>query len=113
MKGLMCVVGVAYLMTMTALAADVVKKDAKKVEYKGTLHTGIVAIGGETTGINIDTKDGTFELDLGTDRKLLKKAEELNGKKVVVKGTLEVRKGVEIAERKIITVTSLKAADDK
>jgi len=31
----------------------------------------------------------------------------------VVAGTLEVRKGIEVGQRKIITVTSLKGADEK
>jgi len=31
----------------------------------------------------------------------------------VVAGTLEVRKGIEVRQRKIITVTSLKGADEK
>jgi hypothetical protein len=113
MKGFLFVVGVACLATVTALAADGDKKGGKKVEMKGTLHTGVVATGGETTGIVIDTKDGKYELELGKGKKLRQKAKELNGKSVVVAGTLVVRKGVEVRERKIITVTSLKASDEK
>ena len=82
----------------------------KKVELIGTLKTGIVAIGGETTGNIIVTKDGTYELDFGKDKDLKVKAEKLNGKEVTVAGTLVVRPGVEVKERKIVTVTSLDEA---
>lgn len=97
-------------LTLAAMGAD---KEAKKVEMKGTLRTGIVAIGGETTGTILQTKDGTFELDFGKNKDLRQKAEKLNGKTVMVTGTLEVRKGVEIKERRIITVASLEEAKEK
>ncbi len=102
--------GVACLLALPALGAE---KGPKKVEKTGKLKTGIVAIGGETTGTIVETKDGTFELDLGKDKELRAKAEKLSGKKVTVTGTLEVRKGVEVKERKIIKVTELKEAGDK
>lgn len=80
-------------------------------EFKGVLRTGIMAIGGETTGTVISVKGGkTYELDLGNLRGL---AEKLNGKEVVVQGTLRVKAGVEIKERRIITVTGLRAAGAK
>ena len=62
-SGLMC------LVALPALAAE---PAPNKVEMKGTLRTGIVAIGGETTGTIIETK-------------------ELNGKMVVVTGELNMR----------------------
>ena len=82
LSGLMC------LVALPALAAE---PAPKKVEMKGTLRTGIVAIGGETTGTIIETKEGKYELDFGTDKDLRKKAEELNGKMVVVTGELNMR----------------------
>ena len=82
LSGLMC------LVALPALAAEPVPK---KVEMKGTLRTGIVAIGGETTGTIIETKEGKYELDFGTDKDLRKKAEELNGQMVVVTGELNMR----------------------
>jgi hypothetical protein len=106
----MLVVGVAWCLVLSAGGAE---KKAKKVEVKGTLRTGVVAIGAETTGIVIQTKKGTFELDLGKNNKLRKEAKKLNGKVVVVTGTLEIRKGVEVKERKIIRVATLKAAKGK
>ena len=82
LSGLMC------LVALPVLAAE---PAPKKVEMKGTLRTGIVAIGGETTGTIIETKEGKYELDFGTDKDLRKKAEELNGKMVVVTGELNMR----------------------
>jgi hypothetical protein len=104
-------IGVAGLLAVPAAAAE---KGAKMVEMTGILHTGIVAIGGETTGIIIKTKKkGTFELDLGKDKELRKLAEKLKGKTVKVTGTLVIRKGVEVKERRIITVTRLQEAKEK
>lgn len=88
-------------------------KEAKKVELTGTLSTGIVAIGGETTGTTIKTKDGTFELDFGKQKELREKAEKLNGKNVMAVGTLTIRKGVEVKERRIVSVTSLEEVKGK
>lgn len=88
-------------------------KDAKKVELTGTLRTGIIALGGETTGTIIETKKGKFELDFGKQKDLRKKAEKLKDKTVLVTGTLEIRKGVEVKERKIVSVTSLEEAKGK
>jgi hypothetical protein len=101
----------ACLLALPLFAAQ--KEEPKKVELKGKLTTGIVAIGGETTGTVIATKDGKFELDFGKDKEMRAKAKQLNGKTVVVTGTLTVRKGVEVKERKIVIVTTLKPADEK
>lgn len=94
--------------------AQETKKEAKKVELTGTLRTGIVAIGGETTGTLLETKKkGRFELDFGKLKALRQAAEKLDGKQVRVVGTLEIRKGVEIKERRIVRVTSLEEAKGK
>jgi hypothetical protein len=107
MARLFAVTALLCLLALPALAAD------KEVQVRGTLKTGIVAIGGETTGTIIKTKMGTFELDLGTGKELTALAKKLDGKEVVVSGPLQVRKGVEVKERRIITVKTLKAAGDK
>ncbi len=102
--------GVALFLASPIVAAD--KGDEPsyvKVEVKGTLQTGIMAIGGETTGTVIKTKSGTFELELS--KELQAQADKLNGKTVVVTGNLTVRPGVEVRQRSIITVATLKAAD--
>jgi hypothetical protein len=107
MKSLLVLLGVGLLHGFTGMA---LAQEGKKVEMKGTLRTGIVAIGGETTGTIIETKEGRFELDLGKDKELRQKAEKLNGKMVVATGTLVIKKGVEIKERRIVTVASLEEA---
>ena len=112
LKHVIAIVGLCLLGVAT-LAAD---KEPQKVDKTGKLQTGIVAIGGETTGTIIETKDGSFELDFAKNKEgkaLLAKAEKLNGKMVDVSGTLEIRKGVEVKERKIITVTKLEVAKGK
>jgi hypothetical protein len=97
-----------------SLGGEKDKKETKKeqTKWEGKLMTGVVAIGGETTGVVLKGKTGTVELDLGTNKDLLARAEKLNGKDVIVTGKLEIRKGVEIAERRIVTVTDLKPAPE-
>lgn len=81
------------------------------VDVVGTLHTGIFAIGGETTGATITAKGITWELNLGKKLALREAAEKLDGKSVRVRGSLERRPGVEIKERWIVTVSGLEVAD--
>ncbi|HZT81893.1 MAG TPA: hypothetical protein VFA26_16830, partial [Gemmataceae bacterium] len=74
-----CAVG---LLLAAPAAADDKKEPAKgggtiELEVKGTLMTGIVAIGGETTGVVVRTKDG-FNCEVAGV-----KDEKLNGKTVV------------------------------
>jgi dienelactone hydrolase len=82
-----------------------VVEDSINVTVVGTLHTGIVAIGGETTRTTITAKGVTWELDFGKHADFRQSAENLDGKKVQVSGTLERRPGIEIRERWIVTVT--------
>ena len=86
--------------------------DEKQEEktYEGVLETGIMGIGGETTGTILKTKDGQYELDVQGNAELQKAVEALNGKKVTVVGVYKPRPGVEVKERKIIVVTALKEA---
>ncbi len=106
--GKLLVLGAIALLTLPAISAD--KKEAREQQWQGTLRTGVVASGGETTGTVVETKAGKFELDLGKDRDLRRQAKKLNGKAVVVTGVLRLKKGVEVKDRRIITVRSLKAA---
>jgi hypothetical protein len=80
-----------------------------KVEVKGKLETGIIAIGGETTGTTITANGVTWELDVGKNAKLRKLLPSLDGKTVVAKGTLSRRAGVETGQRWIVNVSSLEA----
>ena len=86
-----------------AMAAE----ESIQVDVVGTLKTGILAIGAETTGSTITAKGVTWELDFGKNDKLRAEAEKLNGKLARVKGSLERRPGVEIKERWIVTVSEL------
>lgn len=97
-----------------AALADVVNRSAEEgisVTVVGTLKTGVVAIGGETTGTTIKVKGITWELDFGKNDELKKAAEALDGKKVIVQGSLERRTGVEVKERWIVTVKTMMPGD--
>jgi hypothetical protein len=96
-----------------AVAADKQEDAPIKVEVVGTVQTGIVAIGGETTGILVKVKGVVWELDPGKNQDLRAQAEKLNGKLGVISGNYQVKQGVEIRQRQIVAVNSLKAADDK
>jgi len=106
----------AALVASLALAADDGQESSSDesitVTVVGTLHTGIVAIGGETTGTTITARKITWELDFGKNADLRAAAEKLDGKKVVVAGSLERRAGVEVPQRWIVSVTSLKAGGE-
>jgi hypothetical protein len=88
--------------------ADQPPQESITVTVVGTVRTGIVAIGGETTGTTITAKGIKWELDFGNNVELRTTAEKLNGKQVIVTGVLERRSGVEVRERWIVMVTSLK-----
>jgi len=102
------------LFAVTALAAVQTTTATKPADaaftVTGKLATGVMAIGAETTGITITSAaNATYELDI-KDAALKKKAEGLNGTDVTVTGTLTIKAGVEVAQRKIITVTALEPA---
>jgi hypothetical protein len=101
-------------MIATLPAADPEPKKDKepdsylKVEAKGKLSTGIVAIGGETTGVMIATPGGSFEVELPRGSN----ADKLNGKTVKVYGTMIQRKGVTVrGVRTIIQASKLEVLD--
>ena len=102
-----------FLMPLLAIvhAGENEKSDYIKVEIKGTLQTGVMAIGGETTGTVIRVNNVTWELDLGNNKELRDLSDKLNNKTVLVSGTYEKRRGVEIRERHIVKVITLKAAE--
>jgi len=100
---------IAFIVCFSQVMAD--DKPAAK-SYEGTLETGVMSIGGETTGTVLHTKsDGDYELDLGGKKELLDAADKLNGKKVVVTGDYKPKPGVEVKERRIIEVQTLKAGE--
>ncbi|MDA1014885.1 MAG: hypothetical protein O3A00_10595 [Planctomycetota bacterium] len=79
-----------------------------KVEVKGILSNEVLAIGGETTGQTITSRGVRWELDLAKNAALQKTAAQLHGKVVVVTGQLHVKRGVEIRQRWIVAVESLR-----
>jgi hypothetical protein len=87
--------------------------DYIKVEIKGTLETGLMAIGGETTGTVVRVKNVTWELDFGSQEEFRALAAKLNKKTVLITGTYEKKKGVEVRERHIVKVATLRAAGEK
>lgn len=80
----------------------------KKVTVEGKLDHPVYALGGETTGTVVQTKTGgAYELDLKGNKDLLKQVEALKGKEIKVTGPVKVVKGLEVPERKIITVQEI------
>ena len=75
-------------------------------EWTGTVQTGIMAIGGESTGMRLMT--GTDQLELTATDGVLERLRELNGQQVTLLGRLDTRAGVEIRTRRIITVTEVR-----
>lgn len=88
---------------------DPPKKEDSSItlEVKGQLRTGIAAIGGETTGVLLGTREG-FGCEVAGVQD-----ETLDGKTVVIKGSYSVRPGVEIRERRILKADKVAVAKDK
>ena len=84
--------------------------DAIDVVVRGTLRTGVMAIGGETTGTTVTARGATWELDLRGRPELASRAESLSGRRVVVSGSLEARPAVARRQRWILTVKTLEPA---
>lgn len=106
------VIGIAVLsLAASADANDAPKQDGQIIEIRGKLEHGVQAIGAETTGTIVTTREKkTYELEL-KGRKFQELAEKLDGKQVVVKGKLRIKRGVEVPERRIIEVSQLMAGD--
>jgi len=79
------------------------------IELRGTIKTGVVAVGGETTGIILQTKDGVYELVV--PKSLLALVNKLNGKEAIVTGMPVIRQGVELGQRRLLFVVTIVAAD--
>ncbi len=104
----------ALLLCIAVIATEplIASEDSIQVTVVGTLRSGIVAIGGESTGTTITAEGITWELEFGKNAAFRAAAEKLDGKKVKVEGSLERRRGVEIRERWIVTVVGLRALGD-
>ena len=113
MKSLLFVfAGILPFLASTWLAAAE-EESYIDVEIKGTLETGIKAIGGETTGTIIKVGKVTWELDLGGNKEFQALAEKLDKQPVIVTGRYQQKPGVEIRIRHIVAVKALKGTKGK
>jgi hypothetical protein len=103
------VLGLILLPAGVAVADDKKPEPAGSIhmEVKGTLKTGIVAIGAETTGTEISTKGG-FRCEVAG-----KVDEKLNGKTVIITGSFAIKSGVEVRQRAILTAEKITEATEK
>ncbi len=97
------------LISRKTLAKEPAKDEYIKVEVRGKLNNEIMAIGGETTGAVITANGIAWELDFSDSPNSQRKSAAMNGKTVVVKGQLSVKRGIEIRQRWIVKVASIEA----
>lgn len=88
------------------------KPPPKPVTVTGKLETGLMAIGGETTGTQVTTNSRVYELEFVQHPELQERLEELNGKEVTVTGPMRLIRGVERKDRWVIDVQKLHAKED-
>ncbi len=87
------------------------KDHGVSVVCRGLIHTDVVALGGETTGVTIEiTSDGSQTWELELEDRELEIARKADGRPVVVSGAFEVRTGIAIRERWIVVVRNLSAS---
>lgn len=113
MNTVFCLLATGLSLLGSALVGAEPEEAYIDVVVKGKLETGIVAIGGETTGTIIKVDKVVWELDLGGDKELLALAEKLNKQPVIVTGRYQQKPGVEVPVRHIVTVKTLKGAKGK
>jgi len=82
-----------------AVAVDLGIEEPIDIQLIGMVRAGIIAIGGETTGIVLSGSGGEWELDLGANMPLRQRIEGWDGKQLRLDGTLHRKAGVEIRER--------------
>jgi len=87
--------------------ARLMAEESINVTVVGTLKTGVIVIGGETTGVTITAKGITWELDLAKNPAFAEAAKKLSGKRATITGSLEKKAGIEIPVRFIVTVKSI------
>ena len=74
-------------------------------KFSGIIHFGIIAIGSETTGVEIETEDGTFDLII--PKKLEKEARSYDGKQIIIKGSKTILYGPERGPRNAINLLEI------
>lgn len=78
-------------------------------EFTGTLQSGIVQIGGETTGWRLAGDGGTGGLDVDVSR-VLEKAKDLDGKRVSINGRLTDRHWPERGKVQVLVAEKIEPA---
>jgi hypothetical protein len=95
-----------WVLTMAVAALGAAQTETPRFgEWTGRVETGVMAIGGETTGTRLVSDKTT--LDLSATGALAARLRELSGQSVTLRGRLRVRPGIEMRERRIITVTEI------
>jgi hypothetical protein len=82
----------------------------EQVDMEGVVQTGVKAAGGEATGYQF-TRDNKKTYELRIRERNRKAVEEMNGKRVRLKGFLTVRSEAERKNVLTIIVTSIELAD--
>lgn len=100
---------VRRILTAQALeaGAESGRREYVDVTVRGTLRTGVIAIGAETTGVTITAGTVTWELEL--DGSLREVASKLSGSKAIVSGQLRHQGGVEVRNRSIVRVRAIES----
>lgn len=78
---------------------------------QGVLRTGVMAIGGETTGYELDLLDHSQTYELILSDALKSKIQHLNGMTIEVEGFLKFLPGVERGPRPAIIVNDLRVLE--
>lgn len=101
------VFGLSIILITLGCATKAVLNSADDVagEWQGQVRVGVMAIGGETTGVVLETNDGlSFELAI-SDKNLLDSL--MDGWEIRVGGVLTSVNGLERPSRKIIKVKNI------
>lgn len=93
--------------TIEAAAANGRGEEYVAVTVTGTLRTGVMAIGAETTGVTITAGAATWDLEV--ERRHQETVNRLNGATAIVSGHLRRAGGVEVAGRLIVKVRTVRA----
>ncbi len=86
------------------------RREFARVLLQGTLEAGVVAVGGETTGVLLRADGMTFELILPEE--IRSTAPALNGRLVRLTGDLSVKAGLERGPRWLVTVERLATREE-
>jgi hypothetical protein len=84
----------------------------EEVVLEGLLQYPVLAIGGETTGVLLETEEGSIEVELPEDGPLRARIEELAGERVRLRGLLTQQTGPERGARLVVRPVRLLALPD-